>query len=254
MRFHDKVALITAAASGIGRATADIIAQEGGIVVAVDNHEERLDRTVAQLNEAGGRAHRRLCNALDEKDVQATVGSIVRDFGRIDILVNAVGGSTIIGKSGATVDELSFTDWQRVIDFNLSGTFLFTHAVVPVMKAQTSGKIVNLSSIAGRGLSVSSSSAYAAAKGGIIAFTRKLAFELGPYGININAIAPSRTLTERIRPRWDQSSPEDQQAEVGRTPLRRIAEAVDQAKVICFLASSDADFVTGLTIDVTGGN
>jgi len=90
MRFHDKVALITAAASGIGRATADIIAQEGGIVVAVDNHEERLDRTVAQLNEAGGRAHRRLCNALDEKDVQATVGSIVREFGRIDILVNAV--------------------------------------------------------------------------------------------------------------------------------------------------------------------
>ena len=89
MRFHDKVALITAAASGIGRATADIIAQEGGIVVAVDNHEERLDRTVAQLNEAGGRAHRRLCNALDEKDVQATVGSIVREFGRIDILVNA---------------------------------------------------------------------------------------------------------------------------------------------------------------------
>ena len=109
MRFHDKVALITAAASGIGRATADIIAQEGGIVVAVDNHEERLDRTVAQLNEAGGRAHRRLCNALDEKDVQATVGSIVREFGRIDILVNAVGGSTIIGKSGATVDELSFS-------------------------------------------------------------------------------------------------------------------------------------------------
>ena len=110
MRFHDKVALITAAASGIGRATADIIAQEGGIVVAVDNHEERLDRTVAQLNEAGGRAHRRLCNVLDEKDVQATVGSIVREFGRTDILVNAVGGSTIIGKSGATVDELSFSD------------------------------------------------------------------------------------------------------------------------------------------------
>ena len=122
------------------------------------------------------------------------------------------------------------------------------------MKAQTSGKIVNLSSIAGRGLSVSSSSAYAAAKGGIIAFTRKLAFELGPYGININAIAPSRTLTERIRPRWNQSSPEDQQAEIERTPLRRVAEATDQAKVICFLASNDADFVTGVTIDVTGGN
>ena len=254
MRFQNKVALITAAASGIGRATADIMAREGGIIVAVDNNEERLDQTVAALRTAGGQAQRRLCNALDPIEVDATVTSIVQELGKIDILVNAVGGSTVIAKSGAPVHELSFADWQKLIDFNLSGTFLFTHAVVPVMQRQRQGKIVNLSSIAGRGLSVSSSSAYAAAKGGIIAFTRKLAFELGPYGININAIAPSRTLTERIRPRWDQSSPEDQQAEIDRTPLRRVAEAPDQAKVICFLASSDADFVTGVTIDVTGGN
>ena len=254
MRFQDKVALITAAASGIGRATADIIGREGGIVVAVDNNEERLDRTVAELRDAGGRAHRRLCNALDAADVDATVASIAQEFGGVDILVNAVGGSTIISKPGADVDELSFEDWQTLIEFNLNGTFLFTHTVVPFMKKQRRGKIVNLASIAGRGLSASSSSAYAAAKGGIIAFTRKLAFELGPYNININAIAPSRTLTERIRPRWNQSSPEDQQAEIDRTPLRRVAEAPDQAKVICFLASSDADFVTGVTIDVTGGN
>jgi len=254
MRFQDKVALITAAASGIGRASADIMGREGAIIVAVDNNEERLDRAVKELGAAGGRAHGRMCDALDAAQVDALVAGVAREFGRVDILVNAVGGSTVIAKSGATVDELSFSDWQRLIDFNLSGTFLFTHAVVPVMKRQKSGKIVNLSSIAGRGLSVSSSSAYAAAKGGIIAFTRKLAFELGPWGININAIAPSRTLTERIRPRWNQSSPEDQQAEIERTPLRRVAEAVDQAKVICFLASSDADFVTGVTIDVTGGN
>jgi NAD(P)-dependent dehydrogenase (short-subunit alcohol dehydrogenase family) len=254
MRFHDKVALITAAASGIGRATAGIMAKEGAVIVAVDNNEERLDRAVSEIAEAGGRAHGRLCNALDPAQVDILVAQVAREFGRIDILVNAVGGSTIIAKSGATVDELSFEDWRTLIDFNLSGTFLFTHAVVPVMQAQHSGKIVNLSSIAGRGLSGSSSSAYAAAKGGIIAFTRKLAFELGPFGITINAIAPSRTLTERIRPRWNQSSPEDQQAEIDRTPLRRVAEAEDQAKVICFLASSDADFVTGVTIDVTGGN
>ncbi len=254
MRFQDKVALITAAASGIGRATADIMATEGAVVVAVDNNQERLDRAVAELGAAGGRAHGRLCDALDASPGRSAGRRVAREFGRIDILVNAVGGSTIISKSGATVDELSFADWQTLIGFNLSGTFLFTHAVVPVMKRQKSGKIVNLSSIAGRGLSASSSSAYAAAKGGIIAFTRKLAFELGPFGININAIAPSRTLTERIRPRWNQQSPEDQQAEIERTPLRRIAEAADQAKVICFLASSDADFVTGVTIDVTGGN
>jgi NAD(P)-dependent dehydrogenase (short-subunit alcohol dehydrogenase family) len=254
MRFQDKIALITAAASGIGRATADIMAREGATVVAVDNNEERLDRAVAALHEAGGRAHRRLCNALDEADVNATVASVLQEFGTVDILVNAVGGSTIIPKPGAPVEELRFADWQKLIDFNLSGTFLFTHEVVPAMKEQRRGAIVNLASIAGRGLSISSSSAYAAAKGGIIAFTRKLAFELGPYGITINAIAPSRTLTERIRPRWEQQSPDDQQAEIERTPLRRIAEAADQAKVICFLASDDAAFVTGVTIDVTGGN
>jgi len=135
-----------------------------------------------------------------------------------------------------------------------AGPFLFTHAVVPIMKRRQSGKIVNLASIAGRGLSESSSSAYAAAKGGIVAFTRKLAFELGPYGVTINAIAPSLTLTERIRPHWDKRSQEAQATEIARTPLRRVAEAADQAKVICFLASSDAEFVTGVTIDVTGGN
>src|SRR6266567_2955993 len=120
-----------------------------------------------------------------------------------------------------------------------------------VMKRRRSGKIVNLASIAGRGLSANSSSAYAAAKGGIIAFTRKLAHELGPDGINVNAIAPSITLTERIRPHWENRSQGSQAEEIERTPLRRVAEAVDQANVICFLASSDADFVTGLTIDVT---
>ncbi len=254
MRFQDKVALITAAASGIGRATADIMAREGAIVIAVDNNKERLDRAVAELGASGGRAHGRLCDALDAAQVDALVAAVAGECGTIDILVNAVGGSTVVAKPGATVDELSFADWQKLIDFNLSGTFLFTHAVVPVMQRQQRGKIVNLSSIAGRGLSVSSSSAYAAAKGGIIAFTKKLAYELGPYGVTINAIAPSVTLTERIRPHWERRSQEAKAAEIDKTPLRRVAEAADQAKVICFLASSDADFVTGVTIDVTGGN
>jgi NAD(P)-dependent dehydrogenase (short-subunit alcohol dehydrogenase family) len=250
MRFEGKIALITAAANGIGRATAEIMTADGATVVCVDNHPERLGSAVATL---GKRAHGRLCDALDQRQVDAVVADVVREFGRIDILVNAVGGSTIIAKPSATVEEHSLDDWQRVIKFNLDGTFLFTHAVVPIMKGQKAGKIVNLASIAGRGMSVASGAAYAAAKGGIIAFTRKLSFELGPFGININAIAPSLTLTERIRPHWNQRSPEAQAAQVEATPLRRVAEASDQAKVICFLASSDADFVTGLTIDVTGG-
>ncbi len=252
MRFKDKVALITACASGIGRATAGIMAAEGAFIVAVDNDQRRLDMTVEELNMTGGRAVGHCIDALQESDVNAVVEDTAKNYG-IDILVNAVGGSTIIARPAATVDELSLDDWQRIIAFNLQAMFLFCHAVVPVMKQQKSGKIDNLASIAGRGLSVSSSSAYSAAKGGIIAFTRKLSFELGPFGINVNAIAPSLTLTERIRPHWNQRAPDAQAAEIARTPLRRVAEAADQAKVICFLASSDADFVTGLTIDVTGG-
>src|SRR5215468_9842586 len=254
MRFEDRIALITAFANGIGRATAEIMAREGATVIGVDNHPDRLESAVTALRSVGGQAHGRLCDALDQGQVETTVAAVEREFGAIDILVNAVGGSTIVANPSAEVEQLSFDEWQRLIAFNLSGTFLFTHAVVPIMKRRRHGKIVNLASIAGRGLSVSSSSAYAAAKGGIIAFTRKLAFELGPHGITVNAIAPSLTLTERIRPHWDKRSAEAQAAEIARTPLRRVAEAADQAKVICFLASSDADFVTGVTIDVTGGN
>ena len=223
MRFDDKVALITAAGSGIGRATAEIIGGEGGVVVGVDNDKGRVEALVAAIRAGGGRADGRVADALDQAQVDELVGAVIRDFGRIDILVNAVGGSTIISRPAATIDELSLADWQRLIGFNLDGTFLFCHAVAPHMKRQGGGKIVNLSSVAGRGISASSSSAYAAAKGGIIAFTRKLAHELGPHGVTVNAIAPSMTLTERIRPHWDRRTAEQQAQEVARTPLRRVA-------------------------------
>ena len=253
MRFTDQVALITASASGIGRATAQIMVDEGAIVIAADNDPARLETAVAALGHDGGRVHGRQVDALDPAQVERTVASVVQEFGTIDILVNAVGGSTIIAHPAATIDQLSLAEWQRLIAFNLDGTFLFCNAVAPIMKRRSRGKIVNLASIAGRGLSFESSSAYAAAKGGIIALTRKLAHELGPYGITVNAIAPSLTLTERIRPHWERRSQGQQAAVIEATPLRRVAEAVDQAKVIAFLASHDADFVTGVTIDVTGG-
>ena len=253
MRFQGRIALITAAGRGIGRATAEIIAREGGTVVAVEVDKESLDQAVGAIRAAGGSAHGLVADALDAAQVTATVKRVVDEHGRIDILVNAVGGSTILMKPAAHVDELTLDDWQRMLHFNLTGTFLFCNAVAPVMKRQRGGKIVNLSSIAGRGVSPSSSSAYATAKGGIIAFTRKLSFELGPFGVTVNAIAPSLTLSPRLRPRWDRMSEEDRARESARVPLGRVALPEDQARVICFLASSDADFVTGVTIDVTGG-
>jgi len=253
MRFKGRIALITAAGRGIGRATAEIIGREGGTVVGVEVDKESLDHVVGVIRAAGGTAHGLVADALDAAQVAGVVKRVVDEHGRIDILVNAVGGSTIIAKPAAEVDELTLDDWQRMLHFNLTGTFLFCNAVAPVMKRQHGGKIVNISSIAGRGLSPSSSSAYATAKGGIIAFTRKLAFELGPFGVTVNAIAPSLTLSPRLRPRWDRMSQEERAREEARVPLRRVALPEDQARVICFLASSDADFVTGVTLDVNGG-
>jgi NAD(P)-dependent dehydrogenase (short-subunit alcohol dehydrogenase family) len=254
MRFQGRIALISAAGSGIGRQTAEIIGREGGTVVAVDNDKDALESVVGAIRAGGGAAHGLPADALDAAQVEDVVRRTADAHGRIDILVNAVGGSTIIGKPAATVEDLTLAEWQQLLHFNLTGTFLFTHAVVPIMKRSSRGKIVNISPIAGRGKSATSSSAYATAKGGIIAFTRKLSLELGPYGINVNAIAPSLTLSPRLKPRWDTMSAEDKQREIERVPLRRIAEPLDQARVICFLASSDADFVTGVTIDVTGGS
>ena len=253
MRFQNQVSVITAAGAGIGKATAEIMVQEGATVIAIDVDNSRLKALTEALASAAGKLIPKMLDAADQTLVRGAVTEISETQGHIDILVNAVGGSTIIASPAATVDELSFEDWQKVINFNLNATFLFCNNVVPQMKQAGHGKIINLASIAGRGLSGASSSAYAAAKGGIIAFTKKLANELGPSGINVNAIAPSLTLTERIRPHWEKRNAEQQAVEIERTPLLRVAEAVDQARVIAFLASQDADFVTGLTIDVTGG-
>lgn len=249
-RFDGKIALITGAADGIGRATAEIIAREGGTVLCVDLNANAL---AAVVDEIGPQAHAVPGDALDGDDVARIVSKCVEDHGRIDILVNCVGGSTIIDNPAAGIENMSLAEWQGVLDFNLTGTFLFTQNVVPVMKAQGAGKIVNLSSVAGRGLSDASSSSYAAAKGGIIALTRKLSLELGPFGITCNAIAPGKTMSYRIKSRWDQLSDEDKARDLESVPLKRFAEPEDQAGVICFLASSDADMVTGVTIDVNGG-
>ena len=253
-RFEGQVALVTAAASGICRASAEMIAAEGGTIAAVDNNREQLDGAMEAFAAAGGGPHHAYpADALQPREVDTVVADVADRFGKIDILLTGVGGSTAIPNPAATTEQLTMAEWQRVVDFNLNGTFLFCHAVIPHMTRQGGGKIVNFASIAGRGRSHASSSAYAAAKGGIIAFTTKLAAEVGPAGINVNAIAPGTTLTERVRPRYEQRPSDVRERDLAMTPLRRVAEPIDQANVVCFLASSHADFVTGLTIDVTGG-
>ena len=152
MRFKGKVALITAAASGIGRATANIIGA-GGRTHRRRRHQSRAAgrRPSPRSRPPAARPIPTTPTRWKRRQVDSVVADAAKRFGRIDILVNAVGGSTIIAKPGATTEELTLADWQSLIHFNLTGTFLFTHAVIPVMKRQKSGKIVNLASIAGRG-------------------------------------------------------------------------------------------------------
>lgn len=252
MRFQDKVAVITGAANGIGKAAARILAGEGAHLVAVDISGPELAALAEEIEAAGGNVTTMQVDVLDGQHVDRMVDSIVTMFSHIDILVNAVGGSTIIPNNEANVDDLTLEEWDKVIEFNLRGTFLCTKAAVQQMKKQGGGKVVNFSSIAGHGMS-DASSAYAAAKGAIIAFTKKVAREAGPYGITCNAIAPGLTLSDRIGKLWEQKSEQEKQLAIENIPLRRVAQPEDQAKVVAFLASADADFVTGVTIDVSGG-
>jgi NAD(P)-dependent dehydrogenase (short-subunit alcohol dehydrogenase family) len=254
MRFRDRIAIITGGGSGIGRAAAQLMGMEGAGLALVDLDPQAMQAVAQTIEACSGTVIALQADVLDERAVDRLVQSVLDHYGRIDILVNAVGGSTIIERSSAPVEELTLDEWERVLAFNLRGTFLCTHAVIPQMKRQGSGRIVNISSVAARGDSLRSGAAYAAAKAGIRAFTRKLAIELGPYGITCNAIAPSMTLSERIERRmWRQRTPEEQKAIIEAVPLRRVSTPEDQAKVILFLASDDAGFVSGQTIEVTGG-
>ncbi len=253
MRFKNKVAVVTGAAQGIGKATSKILASEGAFLVAVDLNPSALANLSKEVEAFGVEVISMEVDVLDRVAVGKLVESVINRFGKIDILVNAVGGSTIIENNAATVDELTLEDWDKVMNFNLRGTFLCTNAVIKHMKNQGNGKVVNISSDAAHSVG-DPGTAYVAAKAGVMAFTKKVAREVGPFGITCNAIAPNMTLSERVGPRWEQRSDEDKQRKLEAIPLRRVSEPEDQAKVIAFLASSDADYVSGVTIDTNGGS
>ena len=253
MRFKNKVAVVTGAAQGIGKATSKILASEGAFLVAVDLNPSALANLSKEVEAFGVEVISMEVDVLDRVAVGKLVESVINRFGKIDILVNAVGGSTIIENNAATVDELTLEDWDKVMNFNLRGTFLCTNAIIKHMKKQGNGKVVNISSDAAHSVG-DPGTAYVAAKAGVMAFTKKVAREVGPFGITCNAIAPNMTLSERVGPRWEQRSDEDKQRKLEAIPLRRVSEPEDQAKVIAFLASSDADYVSGVTIDTNGGS
>ena len=250
MRFKDQVALISAAGAGIGKASAEIMVREGATVVAMDVDLARVE-AMRQASEAAGNPGQvipRKVDALAPDQVAEVVAWAVQNCGRIDVLVNAVGGSTIIDNPNAATDELDFDDWQRLIAFNLDGTFLFTNAVIPFMKRQHAGRIVNLASIAGRGLSVNSSSAYAAAKAGVMAFTRCSAVEAAEFGVRINAVAPSIAMHAFLA----KVTTDELLAELSaKEAFGRPAEVWEVANAMIFLASDLSSYMTGEVLSVS---
>jgi NAD(P)-dependent dehydrogenase (short-subunit alcohol dehydrogenase family) len=242
MRLDGKVALVTGAANGIGAATARRLAQEGAKLVLVDLSEGDLAQTAAAIADAGGEVLALGGNVSQAAEVASVVEQAKARFGRIDILINNAG----INRD-AMAHRLTEENWDAVLDVNLKGSFLCAQAVMPVMREQNDGRIVNTASIAALG-NVGQSN-YAASKAGLIGLTRTLALEWSRYNIRVNCVAPGGTDT-----RMTAGIPDNiRESIMQRIPLKRFATPDEIAATHAFLVSDDASYITGQTIFVDGG-
>lgn len=240
-----QVAVVTGAGRGIGRATARMLADAGAHVVIVDVNCEAAENAVTEVTDTGASVEAILADVTDESQVRHLFARVFERHGRIDVLVNAVGG-------GRPVPFLEITseEWDRMFHLNVRQCFLCSREAARYMAEGGGGRIVNVASLAGLKTSVLQGAHYTAAKSALIGLTRHLAVELAPQGILVNSIAPGVTATERIE---KQMTPERRQSVLSRIPLGRIATPQDQAGVILFLASPLAGYITGTVIDVSGG-
>jgi len=246
MRFTGRVAMVTGAARGIGAAVARAFSAEGACVALLDIDIAGLSALVTDLQGLGADALGLPADVTKSTEVQSAVDAIEARWGRVDVLVNNAGG---FGTVRAT-EEIPEEEWDAVVRLNLTSAFLCSKAVLPGMKQQRWGRIVNLSSIGGRGGTVLLSSHYAATKAAILGFTRHLALEVARFGITVNAVAPGTTATERFKALRTEAETE---ALIRRVPMGRVAEPAEIAQCILFLASDAASYMTGATLDVNGG-
>jgi 3-oxoacyl-[acyl-carrier protein] reductase len=247
LRLSGRRALITGAGGGIAHATALRFAADGAIVALTDIDIAAARKTADAVTAAGGRSEAIQADVTDRASVDALMKSAAVAMGGIDILVTCAGGY----KAYANFEQIAEDDWDRVIALNLKSVYLCCHAVLPYMKQTRWGRIVNLGSLAGRSTSAGTSPAhYASAKAAVAMMTQYIAKDVATHGITANTIAPGTTNTDRVR---NLLTPEKEQAFVRMTPVGYLAEPTDIANVIAFMASDEARYITGATIDVNGG-
>ena len=251
MKLKDKVAIVTGSSKGLGRAFALAFAREGADVVVNGRDVPGMEEVCAEIETMGRKALMVPADVREADQVKEMVSQTLAAFGRIDILVNNAGGALF---TPVEMDQLEEEHWDLVVDTNLKGAFLCAKEVLPPMKAQSYGRIVNVSSKAGRTYGTIACAHYVSAKAGVVGLTRQLAWETGRYGITVNAVAPGLFLsTERIKNLWASRPQEIKDQLMRETALGRLGEVDELAKVVVFLASDDASYVTGVVIDVNGG-
>jgi len=241
-----KVAIVTGAGAGIGAGIAAMLAEAGAAVTVADLDGARAASTAKAIEKRGGRAIMVTADVSDAHEIDALVRQTVTDLGGIDILVNNAGIATT-----ELVEDLDEEKWRGVLDVNLTGPFLCCKAVLPYMRRKGWGRIVNVASVAAKRISFTGAASYTASKAGLLGFTRHLAYEVAPRGINVNAICPGPTMT----PMYERNADEQTRRErIALVPKGRWLTPEDHGRVAVFLCSEAADALCGLAIDVDGGS
>jgi len=250
-RLYDKNAIVTGGARGMGFAIAKALYQEGSRVAILDIDEKGVAEAARQLDENQARVIGRKIDVTKRSDVHPFVREMKRLWGSVDILVNNAGGAL---NTPYILEEIQEKDWNLVVDVNLKGAFLCCQAVIPEMVKQRGGVIVNISALAGHWRASLAGVQYTAAKAGVEGLTRQLAYDWGKAGIRVNAVAPTVTMTgDRIQSLWDNKSEEEKKKVLSNIPLGRLGTPEEVASVVVFLASDESSYITGITIDVSGG-